>query len=116
LRENAIEDLTDGAAGKAMMLKIPEVSLVVLIGPRGSDKSAFELRHFRPTEILAADACRGMISDDDNDQTVAGQTFEVLQLVAAKPTLWPLFCLLVASGVDSMLTVLSPHRQFGPCS
>ncbi len=45
-----------------MNLKIPKLSLVVLIGPSGSGKSTFARRHFRPTEVLSSDACRGMVS------------------------------------------------------
>jgi protein phosphatase len=67
-----------------MILKIPNLSLVVLIGPSGCGKSTFARRHFRPTEVLCSDACRGMVSDNENDQSVTGQAFEVLQFIAAK--------------------------------
>ena len=67
-----------------MHIKIPKLSLVVLIGPSGSGKTMFARRHFKPTEILSSDACRGMVSDDENDQTVTNQAFEVLRFVAAK--------------------------------
>jgi protein phosphatase len=67
-----------------MILRIPNLSLVVLIGPSGSGKSVFARRHFRPTEVLSSDACRGMVSDDENDQTVTSQAFDVLQFIAAK--------------------------------
>jgi protein phosphatase len=67
-----------------MILKIPNLSLVVLIGPSGCGKSVFARRHFRPTEVVSSDACRGMVSDDDNNQTVTSQAFEVLQFIAAK--------------------------------
>src|SRR5262245_45728894 len=67
-----------------MTIKIPKLSLVVLVGPSGSGKSMFARRYFRPTEILSSDACRGMVSDDENDQTVTNEAFEVLHFVAAK--------------------------------
>ena len=67
-----------------MTVKIPKLSLVVLIGPSGSGKSTFARRHFRPTEILSSDACRGMVSDNENDQTVTNQAFEVLRFIAGK--------------------------------
>ena len=67
-----------------MKLKIPKLSLVVLIGPSGSGKSTFARRHFLPTEILSSDACRGMVSDDENDQAVTKDAFEVLRFVAGK--------------------------------
>jgi protein phosphatase len=65
-------------------LTIPELSLVVLIGPSGSGKSTFALTHFKPTEILSSDFCRGLVSDDENDQAATGDAFEVLHYVAAK--------------------------------
>src|SRR5579871_911564 len=67
-----------------MQIKIPNLSLVVLIGPSGSGKSTFARRHFRPTEVLSSDACRGMVGDDENDQAVTKEAFEVLHFVAGK--------------------------------
>jgi polynucleotide kinase-phosphatase len=65
-------------------LTIPEFSLVVLIGATGSGKSSFARQHFKPTEIISSDACRGMVSDDENDQAVTEQAFELLHYIAAK--------------------------------
>jgi len=67
-----------------MKLSIPKLSLVVLIGPSGSGKSTFARRHFLPTEVLSSDACRAMVSDDENDQAVTKDAFEVLRFVAGK--------------------------------
>lgn len=67
-----------------MKLSIPELSLVVLIGPSGSGKSTFARSHFKTTEILSSDFCRGLVSDDENDQYATTDAFEVLHFVAAK--------------------------------
>ncbi len=67
-----------------MTIKIPKLSLVVLIGPSGCGKSTFARRHFLPTEVLSSDACRGMVGDDENDQAVTKDAFEVLRFVAGK--------------------------------
>src|SRR5262245_10791949 len=67
-----------------MTIPIPELSLVVLVGPSGSGKSTFARRYFRPTEILSSDQFRAVISDDENDQTVTPDAFELLHLTAAK--------------------------------
>jgi protein phosphatase len=67
-----------------MLIKIPKLSLVVLIGPSGSGKTTFARRHFRPTEILSSDACRGMVSDDENDQSATKDAFDVLHFIAGK--------------------------------
>ena len=67
-----------------MTIKIPNLSLVVLIGPSGSGKSTFARNKFKPTEVLSSDVCRGMVCDDENDQTVTREAFEVLRFIAGK--------------------------------
>jgi protein phosphatase len=41
-------------------ITLPELSLVVLIGPSGSGKSSFAKMHFKPSEVLSSDFCRGL--------------------------------------------------------
>jgi protein phosphatase len=65
-------------------MRIPEPSLIILIGPSGSGKSTFARKHFKPTEILSSDFCRGLVSDDETDQTATNDAFEVLRFIAAK--------------------------------
>ena len=65
-------------------LTLPELCLVVLVGPSGSGKSTFARLHFKQTEILSSDFCRGLVSDDQNSQDATGDAFDVLQYVAAK--------------------------------
>jgi protein phosphatase len=67
-----------------MNLSFPELSLVVLVGPSGSGKSTFALRHFLATEILSSDVCRGMVSDDETDQSASADAFAVLHTIAGK--------------------------------
>src|SRR4051812_27722245 len=67
-----------------MVIKIPKLSLVILIGPSGSGKSTFARRHFGPTEVLSSDACRAMVSDDENDQAVTRDAFDLLHVIAGK--------------------------------
>ncbi|MGB3681668.1 MAG: AAA family ATPase [Rubrobacteraceae bacterium] len=52
-----------------MNISIPELCLVVLIGASGSGKSTFARQHFLPTEVVSSDFCRGLVSDDENDQS-----------------------------------------------
>ena len=65
-------------------MRIPDPSLVLLIGPSGSGKSTFAHKHFKPTEILSSDFCRGLVSDDETDQAATNDAFEVLHFIAAK--------------------------------
>src|SRR6266705_1792406 len=74
---------TDGRL-HAMKFTIPELSFVVLIGVSGSGKSAFARKHFKPTEILSSDYCRGLVSDDENSQAATKDAFEVLHFIARK--------------------------------
>ncbi len=67
-----------------MSISIPNLSFVVLIGPSGSGKSTFARKHFLPAEILSSDVCRGMVGDDENDQNVTLEAFEVLHFIARK--------------------------------
>ncbi|MCA9885950.1 MAG: polynucleotide kinase-phosphatase, partial [Anaerolineae bacterium] len=63
---------------------VPKLSLVVLIGPSGAGKSTFARKHFLRTEVLSSDVCRGLVSDDENNQAATNDAFEVLHFVAAK--------------------------------
>jgi protein phosphatase len=67
-----------------MHLTIPELSLVILIGASGCGKSTFARKHFKPTEILSSDHYRGVVSDDETDQSASRDAFEVLHYIAAK--------------------------------
>jgi len=65
------------------MITIPDLSLVVLVGPSGCGKSTFARKHFKPTEVLSSDYCRGLVSDDENNQAATKDAFEVLHFIAA---------------------------------
>jgi len=67
-----------------MKITIPELSFVVLIGVSGSGKSTFARKHFKLTEILSSDYCRGLVSDDENSQAATKDAFEVLHFIARK--------------------------------
>jgi protein phosphatase len=65
-------------------IKIPDLCLVTLVGISGSGKSTFAARHFAPTEVISSDFCRALVSDDQNDQSVTADAFEVLNFIAGK--------------------------------
>ncbi|MEM9216773.1 MAG: polynucleotide kinase-phosphatase [Cyanobacteria bacterium P01_F01_bin.150] len=67
-----------------MKIIVPELAVVVLIGPSGSGKSTFAAKHFKPTEVLSSDYFRGLISDDENDQSVTNEAFAALHYIAAQ--------------------------------
>jgi protein phosphatase len=65
-------------------LALPELSLVCLVGVSGSGKSTFARQHFGPYEVISSDQCRGLVADDENDQSATNAAFEVLHFIAGK--------------------------------
>ncbi|MEV6941501.1 polynucleotide kinase-phosphatase [Streptomyces sp. NPDC051172] len=73
-----------GTQQQGRVLPVTDLSLVVLVGASGSGKSTFARRHFKPTEVISSDFCRGLVSDDENDQSATKDAFDVLHYVAGK--------------------------------
>ena len=67
-----------------MRIEIPKLCVVAMIGASGSGKSTFVKTYFKPTEVLSSDYFRGLISDDENDQSVSKAAFDTLYYVAHK--------------------------------
>ena len=65
-------------------IAIPDFSLVVLIGASGSGKSTFAAKHFLPTEIISSDYARGLVSDDETNQDVTADAFDLVRAIAEK--------------------------------
>ncbi|MDX3583520.1 polynucleotide kinase-phosphatase [Streptomyces europaeiscabiei] len=76
--------MTETQLKQGRVLPVTDLSLVVLIGASGSGKSTFARRHFKPTEIISSDFCRGLVSDDENDQGATKDAFDVLHYIAGK--------------------------------
>ncbi|MFD9105837.1 polynucleotide kinase-phosphatase [Streptomyces virginiae] len=81
-------DTTEIARGagapRPRTLPVTDLSLVVLIGATGSGKSTFARKHFKPTEVISSDYCRGLVCDDENDQSASRDAFDVLHYIAGK--------------------------------
>jgi protein phosphatase len=127
-----------------MQLKIPELSLVVLIGASGSGKSSFAKKHFLPGEILSSDFFRGLVSNDETSLEATKDAFDALHHVlkirlkrglltvidatnvqreARQPLLdiareYHVFSVAIVLNMPDELCVernkLRPDRQFGP--
>ncbi len=65
-------------------ISIPEVALVLLVGASGSGKSRFAREHFGPYETVSSDECRGIVSNDPNNQAATKPAFELLHTIASK--------------------------------
>ena len=68
-------------AREPRVLGVPRMGLVLLVGVSGSGKSTFAARHFESTQVIGSDFCRGMVSDDENDQTATADAFALLNTV-----------------------------------
>ncbi|MCX4829981.1 polynucleotide kinase-phosphatase [Streptomyces sp. NBC_01016] len=66
------------------VLPVTDLALVVLVGASGSGKSTFARAHFKPTEVISSDFCRGLVADDENDQGASRDAFDVLHYIAGK--------------------------------
>jgi len=67
-----------------MKLAVPASSLILLVGVSGSGKSTFAATHFGPYETLSSDTFRGLVADDENDQSATADAFDALRYVASK--------------------------------
>ena len=56
----------------------------MLIRASGSGKSTFARTHFKPTEVISSDFCRGLVADDENDQSATEDAFAVLHYITGK--------------------------------
>lgn len=82
-------------------IRVPELSLVVMIGASGSGKSTLARRLFKPTEVLSSDTCRGWVSDDENNQEATNDAFDALHYIARKRLSRGLLTVIDATNVRS---------------
>ena len=97
-----------------MQLKIPDLAVVALVGATSSGKTTFARRHFKATEILNSDHCRGLVSDDENNQQATDDAFELLYTIARKRLARRLLTVIDATNVqaDSRRHVLALAREY----
>ncbi|TDC58374.1 polynucleotide kinase-phosphatase [Actinomadura sp. KC345] len=82
-------------------IRLPDMGLVVLVGVTGSGKSHFARRHFTPTQVVSSDYCRGVVSDDENDQSATGDAFDLLHYIVATRLRRGLLTVVDATNVQS---------------
>lgn len=84
VNRRAVQMTDSGITSAERVLTVPELSLVVLIGVSGSGKSTFAGQHFSPFEVISSDFCRGLVSNDENNQSATRDAFELLHYIAGK--------------------------------
>ncbi len=97
-----------------MKIQIPKLSLVLLIGASGSGKSTFAKRHFLPTEVVSSDFCRGLVCDDENDQSVSKEAFSLLHEILRRRLALGRFTVVDATNVqhESRTALIEIAREY----
>ena len=97
------------------IIKIPRRTLLVLCGPAGSGKSTFATQRFTATTIVSSDHCRAMICDDENNQQVNRDTFELFHLIIQKRLSLGRFTVADSTALqpDARRKLRDLSRQFG---
>lgn len=83
-----------------MKIDLPDPSLVLLVGASGSGKSSFARKHFLASEVISSDACRALVSDDENNQAATQDAFDVLRYIAGKRLAQPRITVIDATNVQ----------------
>jgi protein phosphatase len=65
-------------------IRVPRRTLLILCGPAGSGKSTFAAQRFPATAIVSSDHCRALICDDENNQQVNRDAFELFHFIIQK--------------------------------
>jgi protein phosphatase len=103
-----------------MKITLPELSLVLLIGPSGSGKSSFGRKHFLPAEVVSSDFCRGLVSNNENDQSATGDAFDLLNTILRKRLARGLLTVVDATNVqpEARKSLLELAHEFHvlPCA
>src|SRR5260370_31654662 len=79
---------SNGERGHPMItpkiINVPRRTILLLCGPAGSGKSTFAAQRFGDTAIVSSDHCRAMICDDENNQQVNRDTFDLFYYIIQK--------------------------------
>lgn len=84
-----------------MEIKVPQLSLIVFVGPSGAGKSTFAKTHFLPQEVVSSDTCRGIVSNDENNQAATQDAFDLLHYIVRKRLKNGLLTVVDATNVQS---------------
>ena len=67
------------------MLRLADPTLVVLVGPGASGKSAWAEEFFRPEQVVSSDRLRAVVGEGEHDLSASADAFALLeQIVAAR--------------------------------
>ena len=108
-------------------LVLPPRTLLVLCGVAGSGKSTFARRlveeHFaqglRITSIVSSDYCRALVCDDDNNQRVSRDAFDLLYYIVQKRLLQGRFTIVDSTALQTdtrhRLLEIAQRHSYNAC-
>jgi F420-dependent oxidoreductase-like protein len=82
------------------VLRLPDPSLVVLVGATASGKSDWAARWFHPDQVVSSDRLRAVVGLGERDQRASRDAFEVLDLIVAKRLRRRLTTVIDSTGLD----------------
>jgi F420-dependent oxidoreductase-like protein len=82
------------------VLRLPDPSLVILVGATGAGKSTWAGRWFSPHQIVSSDRLRAAVGTGERDQRASKDAFEVLELIVAKRMRRRLTTVIDSTGLD----------------
>ncbi|WP_315449786.1 polynucleotide kinase-phosphatase [uncultured Treponema sp.] len=97
-----------------MEIRIPKTALVLLVGASGSGKSSFAKKHFAQYEIVSSDACRGIVSNNENNQAASNDAFELFYYIISMRLKKGLLTVADATNIqpDARKKLISIARSF----
>src|SRR5215831_6307552 len=104
-RSSPATDLPVTEIPSGPQIAVPAAGLVVLVGVSGSGKSTFARAHFKPTEVVSSDFCRGLVADDENDQSATPDAFDVLHYIVGTRLRRGLLTVVDATNVEQAARV-----------
>jgi predicted kinase len=108
-------------------LILPMRSLLVLSGPAGAGKSTFARKlvqehaqqGFKHTMIVSSDECRAFVCDDENNQQVNRDTFDLFHYIINKRMFWNRFTIADSTalyrGARQKLLDLAKRHNYYTC-
>lgn len=101
-----------------MRLTIPDLSLVLLVGPASSGKSTFAARHFQPADVLSLEEVRRLAAGAETSAEATAAAWEVLRSLAARRLERGIFTVVDAPLIDvsirAPLLAIARERHFIP--
>lgn len=84
-------------------LRLPDPSLVVLVGASGAGKSHWAAAQFPAGHVVSSDALRAVVGRDEHDQRAGKDAFDVLELIVDRRSKRGLTTVVDSTGLDARL-------------